>query len=384
MRWARWSAACGSAWAGPRRCWARAAGYQTGAGVSISRLEGGLLQPEPGALRRHRRGARPDRRGARGPGRLPGTSGRSRAGPVADPTVGEAAGSTSGGAKAPPGQKELNARRKQIEHETGERTRTITELGDAFNEAHDRARTEFFLRLVEIAGRVRGFAAARPERRSATTVPAGDGGAGGEHSASADAVPPAPPPLGAAGRWREPPPAPVPAGVSMARAAPPGAVPPVPPAAPWCWPASWRCRWGSCSRAGSPTWSSATAGSDRSSTRSSTRRRPSSPPRGRGSPRSRTSSRERRRPSTTSRPTPVTPWTGGRSSTRTGSTTWEALGDAGQRRYLDLVDVAAAQIAIVTFDYQDLLITRGGDRDHLIHLADQVLTQSREAVRAHV
>jgi hypothetical protein len=67
-----------------------------------------------------------------------------------------------------------------------------------------------------------------------------------------------------------------------------------------------------------------------------------------------------------------------------GATTWEALSQAGQRRYLDFVDVADAQIAIVSFDFQGLLITRGSDRDDLIRRADEVLTRSREAVRAHV
>ena len=38
----------------------------------------------------------------------------------------------------------------------------------------------------------------------------------------------------------------------------------------------------------------------------------------------------------------------------------------------------------MTFDYQGLLITRGSDRDHLVELADEVLTRSSDAVRAHV
>ena len=67
-----------------------------------------------------------------------------------------------------------------------------------------------------------------------------------------------------------------------------------------------------------------------------------------------------------------------------GSTTWDALSRDGQRRYLDFVDVADAQIAIVTFDFQGLLITRGSDRDRLVQLADEVLTRSRDVVRAHV
>jgi hypothetical protein len=68
----------------------------------------------------------------------------------------------------------------------------------------------------------------------------------------------------------------------------------------------------------------------------------------------------------------------------TAPTTWASLSPAEQQRYGDFVDIADAQIAIASFDFQGLLITRGRDRDHLIELADDVLARSRAVVRAHV
>ena len=67
-----------------------------------------------------------------------------------------------------------------------------------------------------------------------------------------------------------------------------------------------------------------------------------------------------------------------------GSMTWDSLGQADQQRYQDFIDIAAAQLTIVTINVQGLLTTRGSDRDQLIQLADEVLTQSQDAVKAHV
>ena len=63
---------------------------------------------------------------------------------------------------------------------------------------------------------------------------------------------------------------------------------------------------------------------------------------------------------------------------------WDSLGQAEQQRYQDFIDIAAAQLTIVTINVQGLLTTRGSDRDQLIQLADEVLTQSQDAVKAHV
>ena len=67
-----------------------------------------------------------------------------------------------------------------------------------------------------------------------------------------------------------------------------------------------------------------------------------------------------------------------------GSMTWESLGEADQQRYQSFVDIAAAQITLVTINVQGLLTTEGSDRDKLIQLADELLSQSQKAVGAQV
>ena len=67
-----------------------------------------------------------------------------------------------------------------------------------------------------------------------------------------------------------------------------------------------------------------------------------------------------------------------------GTTTWESLTAADQQRYRDFIDIAAAQLSIVTLNAQGVLTTDGADRDDLITLADQVLTQARDAVTSRV
>jgi hypothetical protein len=64
--------------------------------------------------------------------------------------------------------------------------------------------------------------------------------------------------------------------------------------------------------------------------------------------------------------------------------TWESLGEADQERYQGFVDIAAAQLTIVTINVQGLLTTEDRDRDELIKLADELLNQSQKAVRARV
>ena len=67
-----------------------------------------------------------------------------------------------------------------------------------------------------------------------------------------------------------------------------------------------------------------------------------------------------------------------------GSMTWESLSQAERQRYQNFIDIAAAQLTIVTINLQGVLTTRGDDRQQLIQLADEVLTQSQDAVKAHV
>ncbi len=120
----------------------REAGYGTGAGVSISRLESGILRP--------------------GSERLAGIAKALDLKPeeledqAAKQTAdGDGAVASDGGA-ASRGSRDLKERVRHLEHEIGERTTVITNLGEEFNKQHDRARDEFFMRFVEIAERVDG------------------------------------------------------------------------------------------------------------------------------------------------------------------------------------------------------------------------------------
>jgi transcriptional regulator with XRE-family HTH domain len=61
---------------------------------------------------------------------------------------------TSAGAKTPPSQKELTDRRDKVQREIEARRVLVQELGDSFNAHYDRARTEFFDRFDDIAGRI--------------------------------------------------------------------------------------------------------------------------------------------------------------------------------------------------------------------------------------
>ena len=360
----------------------REAGYQTGAGVSISRLEGGLLLPSPerfagiaAAL-----GLTTDELEAR-------AASRSRADDhVPAPVVagaGEEPGSTSGGVKAPPGQKELTARRKRIEYETGERTRTITELGDAFNEAHDRARDEFFLRLVEIGGRVDGSPPLDPTRLGDDGVAGGDEVGGNQRGSSAKVVTPTPT-LGvdaaagpAAGRI----------GAAVGRdtsnrgaigrvAGATGGtlvlagIAAVPVGILFAGGLAYMVKRNRKQRQEFDAQLVA-AEAELAATRPGITALQDILPR----------AAETLDYIATHVGHAVDRW---EEQHATGSTTWDALSRTAQRRYLDFVDVANAQVAIVNLDFQDLLITRGSDQDHLIELADDVLTRSRDAVRAHV
>lgn len=66
------------------------------------------------------------------------------------------------------------------------------------------------------------------------------------------------------------------------------------------------------------------------------------------------------------------------------STTWKSLDLQDQHRYQSFIEVAAAQLTIVTINVQGLLTTRGTDQQRLIELADKVLMQSEATVKAHV
>lgn len=126
------------------------AGYKKGAGVSISRIESGLTRPgsdrfEAIAL-------------ALGlsPGQLEAEAAKRTL------ELAKERGEPRGGAGAGSGDERIKDRIKRIQHEVERRTGLISELGDAFNSAHDRARDDFFMKFVETAQGING--APQPER----------------------------------------------------------------------------------------------------------------------------------------------------------------------------------------------------------------------------
>jgi len=118
-----------------------AANYRSGASVSISRIESGQMRPGPDRLNDIARAlgvslAQLEKEAAKRTKELGGKRGTS---------PGDAAGGEN-----------LKDRAKRIQQEIERRTNLITEAGDAFNTAHDRARDEFFMKFVRIAGDITG------------------------------------------------------------------------------------------------------------------------------------------------------------------------------------------------------------------------------------
>lgn len=123
------------------------AGYGKGADVSISRIEAGTVRP--------------------GAEKLAGIAmalgltvdelenlARTRDVELPDDSGPDDGDAKSGAPKAPPSQKELTARRDQVQQEIEARRALVQELGDSFNAQYDRARVEFFDRFDDIAGRI--------------------------------------------------------------------------------------------------------------------------------------------------------------------------------------------------------------------------------------
>jgi transcriptional regulator with XRE-family HTH domain len=145
----------------------RGAGYGSGEGVSISRLENGLVRPgverlagiaetlglSLGELEAKAR----DRDTAEGTSRPP------------EDGDGQQTDTGSADARTPPSQRELNARRKRIEEVVQERSGLVQSLGDAFNMQLERAESEFLEPFIDVARRVEG--APQPEPSELDDVP---------------------------------------------------------------------------------------------------------------------------------------------------------------------------------------------------------------------
>ena len=122
----------------------KAAGYQTGAGVSISRIESGLMSPGPERFK--------------GIAKALGMSASQLEREAAKRTeeLGEEHGGSRLDADFGTGGESLKDRVKRIQQEFERRATLITEVSGAFNGAHDRARDHFFLNFVEVAAGITG------------------------------------------------------------------------------------------------------------------------------------------------------------------------------------------------------------------------------------
>lgn len=116
------------------------AGYRTGAGVSVSRLENGQLRPGAERLQgiAEALGLTPEELEAR-------ASHQS-----VDNVVDSATGHT------PSGANRLEDRFKRVQQTAEARKKDVAALSGAFDQAQDRAHTQFLARFVEIAARIDG------------------------------------------------------------------------------------------------------------------------------------------------------------------------------------------------------------------------------------
>lgn len=63
---------------------------------------------------------------------------------------------------------------------------------------------------------------------------------------------------------------------------------------------------------------------------------------------------------------------------------WKNLSESDQQRYQDFVAISAAQLAVATIDLQELATSRGDDLEQAAALADQILIQSHRAITSRV
>lgn len=63
---------------------------------------------------------------------------------------------------------------------------------------------------------------------------------------------------------------------------------------------------------------------------------------------------------------------------------WESMSAEQRQYYQDFVDISAVQLAVATIDVQNLMRTRGDEREQLIRLTDEVLTQAQSTAESLV
>lgn len=389
----------------------REAGYGAGAGVSISRLESGFLRPgtERFAGIAEALGLKPEDLEARAAKQTAEVGVAS----VAGAANGGGAGGASDGPRASRGSKELKDLARRIQHEIDERTTVIEELSEEFNKQHDRARDEFFMRFVEVAARVEGAPQPDPTQLEDDDLADLDavaayrlrsnangvrrllaGGAGGAVAGAA---------VGSAAAYGA-----FVAAVSFGTASTGAAISGLFGVA--ATNAALALLGGGTLAAGGAGVAGGTmvlagivaaptailfAGGLLWMAKRNRRQQQdlaaqldeaeaqlvATKPGYRALQEILPRASETLDYIATHAGHALNRW---KDQLGPGSMTWESLGQAEQQRYQSFIDIAAAQLTIVTINVQGVLITRGDDQDQLIQLADEVLTQSQDAVQAHV
>lgn len=148
-----------------------AAGYRRGAGVAVSRIEGGQMRPSATRLQGIARalGTRPE---------------------ILEEEARLASQSARDGTRRSDGQarardveamaRAVKIRFRAAQEEVRRRSETVTELGGRFNAAHDRSRDEFFMSFVDSAAQIMD-APVPPELRGPSKEEQADAAAGAEY-----------------------------------------------------------------------------------------------------------------------------------------------------------------------------------------------------------
>jgi len=337
----------------------RTAGYRTGAGVSISRLECGLLHPgaERFAGLAKALGLTPEELEARASAQ---TADNVAAASAAPGGIGSTEGGPPDGRATSRQSERPKHRALRIQREVDERTRIITELTEAFNTSHDRARDEFFMRLHEVAPRVEGAPRLDPTQLQDDDATGPDAAAAHRPESNSDGVaqPPREGRRGAA------------ASAAVGSAAVLAGIVATPSL---IFAAGGLIYMAKRNRKQQQELAAKLdeAETELAATRPGVQALQDLLPR----------ATETLDYIATHAGHALTRW---ENQLDPGPSSWDSLGRAEQRRYQDFVDIADAQVRIVTINVQGILTTRGRDQDQLIQLADELLTRSNEVVNAHV
>ena len=381
------------------------AGYLKGASVSISRFENGLLRPGPKrfAGTASALGLTPEELEARAVEQmaLDGV-----AVPRDERETGDTAGTASDRAKTPPGQKELNARMRGVEGEVEQRTMAMAHLNETYDNQHVRARNEFFMKFVNIAERLEGAPHSEPTQLQKDDATDADAvvaerlesctngvlhalslGAGSVAGAASGGVAAYATFLAAASFGTASTGAAISglSGIAATNAtlallgggtlAAGGAmvlagIVAAPAAILFAGGLAWMVRRNRKQR------QEFAAQLDRAEAQLAAARLGIE-----AFHKSLQRAAETLEYIATHAGHALSRW---EHQLVLGSMTWDSLDLVEKRRYQDFVKVAAAQVMIVEFNFQRLLVASGSDLDELLQLADQVLTQSQAAVKAHV